>query len=1366
MIIERHPSKAQGMNLQKLETEFQNMLLIQDNVKQTFHNFTGKKLLKFLKEHNDRFEICLDRSMYSVKTITKSVMPKVAPIRTPVAASHVQEATESALTTNLYVESDSDDDVPLDLDEKCVETKTSVPERRQNIVKSYAAAVGARGKTHTSATSVSLPPPNISFTKSKSCNPDDIEDVHSDPRDLLEFVNNFTGGHYILFVCFKGKMKYLDCLALVPWLAVFDFDDESRNNGLLSVLEERIKKMRAIYTCTWKDTAKFSDYSTEWCMIRGSVQEADSKTPKDSRKWFRTVKTKLDLHFETMAAFTETYTTVKCIIVLPEDEETLQCMHKTMLKMEEYIEPAPTVIVCDPQRMSYGSNSQSWIYKAIHVDFKLRCDFQELCKALSHTSLADDLKQMKTLYRLPTSDDTNNPGFDESFVSSLRENLEVLYLDYPRSRPIDLDALKEEGDKFLKGGTLRWFAFYECNAGHFDAERDIMESIVRTVMEKFLGPFKSGVIKLYHAPGSGGTTLMQRVLWELRKSSPCAQVKIHPTISVQDLAHNLESLFEKTHLPLVVLIDGGEDKLSKQLARLLGHVSIVILQVKRYPHTISMTEHPHNKFFLKGKVSEKEATEIGMKFMDRCDNDAKRDALQELVVDVHHGRDHSVYEFGLTTFLEKYRGITSYVRGYLQLEFNKTQNLEPWQEILGFLSMAYYYGQTSMPCQFFAAMLGKPLNYDVSFSDFPHFVQELIVPCDSEGRKNNIRICHYIIAKVILDQILAWPRKCDESVAQIGLSEQAKSKLMNFAYKFIEESKKRTVRSNNRSNTIIETLTRTFLHRDYKDVGEGEISMRKRPLSTLLEDIQSKPPYIERIKIIEKLVATFPENPTFHAHMGRIYMICQPEEEETARKCFEKALELCKKETKGKIIDDINESMKITLMHIYHMFGMHYLRCLGKFTGRFGEKPVKKTPKDEYPNRIDHIIELANCACRHFTKRREITPIGSEEGYGYIGEITVRLQVCNFIAKYFPKGISNFGEYLRMAEGTAPARFVKESITEILELFMECYSAVDASDLDHEYYKNVNMYNALFNNHKPVLAYISKPEDISARCFKAAAIKLKYGKEESLGVIEMITSKVDIEELVKIYEECFEEIQKAGLIAKRRVLEMCYKEWIHAIRHILFPPNYKQDDVLLQIRQWNSFLRSPMSKFYLFCVLSIIGIGSDGSRGNVDHLQEADEIREELQKVYFPKPRRPREWLGKGNGIKALIPVSEFLGHVEERNVKGEPNTSRLAFLKGTIRRPNRQRQTGFIDLDIGENLNTIKVFFVPIRTEGKLFGQTYAGERVEFALAFTTSNGYEAYNVALLEKIICTNCDSYVEIKSDEDWTTCGSCNKRLDRE
>lgn len=272
IIIERHPEKFSGLNLQKLESEFKKMLVEQKAKEQTFHELSGKKLITFLKEHDYRFNLNLVGGQYFVKSITKPVMPKVIPVKAAQAST-----SENMPTPNVFVDSDSDNDSIVGAGGKLVKPETSATETAGSKMKSYAAAVGTTdNKQHPAA--VCRQPPKCSTTMTASSYHDNVKDVHSDPRDLIEFVKNFSGGHYVLLVCFKEKMKYLDCLALVPWLAVFDFDVESRSNGLLTVLEERIKKRRALYTCTWKDSAKFSDYGTEWCLIRGSVQEADSLT--------------------------------------------------------------------------------------------------------------------------------------------------------------------------------------------------------------------------------------------------------------------------------------------------------------------------------------------------------------------------------------------------------------------------------------------------------------------------------------------------------------------------------------------------------------------------------------------------------------------------------------------------------------------------------------------------------------------------------------------------------------------------------------------------------------------------------------------------------------------------------------------------------------------------------------------------------------------------------------------------------------------------------------------------------------------------------------------------------------------------------
>lgn len=74
-----------------------------------------------------------------------------------------------------------------------------------------------------------------------------------------------------------------------------------------------------------------------------------------------------------------------------------------------------------------------------------------------------------------------------------------------------------------------------------------------------------------------------------------------------------------------------------------------------------------------------------------------------------------------------------------------------------------------------------------------------------------------------------------------------------------------------------------------------------------------------------------------------------------------------------------------------------------------------------------------------------------------------------------------------------------------------------------------------------------------------------------------------------------------------------------------------------------------------------------------------------------------------------------------------ESPRAKLAVCKGTVR-PKNKKLAGYIDLDLGENTTPVKVFYIPMFA--KMEGSRFSGERVQFYLAFTLENGYEAYEV------------------------------------
>ncbi|XP_062611409.1 uncharacterized protein LOC134273231 [Saccostrea cucullata] len=1177
----------------------------------------------------------------------------------------------------------------------------------------------------------------------------------TDIKDLFTYINNFNSGHHILFTSTQDMSENIEALALVPWLSVYDFDKHSREDGLLSRIEDSIKQRRSIHVCTWRDRPHLSHHGTQWCLLRGSVQEADSRTPDDDIQWMFCIRENYEKQIVELANISDNYCTLTFIVLWPSDLESCQYMFKALSKIAELIEN-PNIVICSNE--SDMSSESKTMLGLLKPKLTLIKDFKEILQEMS-SLLGEKYSIQNVDYKLPTFDKIDEPHIDESMAAIFREDFEILYLDNPyrktKESEMTMEELHEEEKHFYRGGNLHWFALYLAGAGHFDAERDLTTNIVRRIKHFFLEPFKSGKITIYHAPGAGGSTLGQRVLWELRSMTPCGQVQMNSRTSVQDIVDRIKILFEKTNLPVVLLVDGEDQQRFTYLHKFLerAHLIVILLHIKRCTKPRKTVSLKETEFWLAGTVSSNEANKIGIKFSNQCDSPEKKDQIDNLVKDVADGKDHLMYEFGMVAFLSEFKGVRSFVRGYLQLDKNPTEKLLPWQKIIGYLSLVYYYGQTSMPCQFFSTLLGLPPNYDVTMEDFPFPVQMFIVSCSNENKRNTIRICHYTVAKEILEYMLTWNKnkmgKCDSS----GLSITARYELYEFLTMFLEDIKAKKIKSIVKSGVIADILRRTLIFRDNQDVGDNEVP-GKRKLSRLMADIECKAPYMERIDILKRLTDIFPEDANFHAHLGRMYSICRPEDEKRAENCFIQAVDLCRKKKAGKSYENLDDSAKHTLKHVYHMFGMFYLQRITKYTGKsHGDKPEILTPPDNFDRKIRELLQDAKDACYYFFETRELTNlIGYEEAYGYVGEIATRLKICEFIYRHMT--FKEFEEFLEVSPDSEIVNFVKDSITTILELFLQCYGCVDSEDLPPGFFRNIYWYNALFKSQAKELERLDITEDIYSRRLHVAVIKLKYGKDESLGTLERISSKSDIEEIVRICEQNFKDADRGGFTPIRSAIDLEYKDWLNAIRHEKFPEIYCTADVLRRVRHWYDTLKSPSSKFYLFILLSLLGFGySEETSSNDEMLREANELLEQLRKgtKALAKPRSPKEWYGKGPGIKCLIPSWKVRKSGENRVNAGDSSTTHLAVFKGTITRPHTQRQTGYIKMDLGDNKFTVRVFFIPVRTKEPLVGSRYAGERVEFVLAFTYADGYEAYNVALLKKYHCFNCNRKVEITSDK---------------
>ncbi|OWF53109.1 Sterile alpha motif domain-containing protein 9-like [Mizuhopecten yessoensis] len=1187
---------------------------------------------------------------------------------------------------------------------------------------------------------------------------------------MLDAVNNFRKGHYVLFAGdVPGVLTNIDAIALVPWLTVFDFDPYSRDGGLLCSNEEPLSKRTSLQITTWKTINKpVSEYGTNWCFVRGSRDDPESRQsfqePDDLRNWSRKIKPFVDPYLDNMQAFIADYTVLTSVVIWPKDEQMLPHILKMVNKLDENIDPPPKLVIILDSEPSTEAGKTS---------FCMLCDEQNENLTLIRMKLSDVLdgltrtlkrfeKARENAYDLPAADQSDACISDRD-VSWVREHLNVLFKSSPFVHgENDIEFLQEESDNFHRGGTLDWRTWYACKAGHFDAERDIYKN-GKAAIELNIQNNKSGMVTLCHAPGAGGTTLAQRLAWDFHEKVPTVHVRKN-SINLMDIVSRIEFIYIKTRKPVLLLIDGEDETKVFHLMQYLKTSCIsIILFVKRCLRRPQSYKGEPEKLWLSGIVSAMEAKQLTLKLTTHCkDDEGKKRALVRLCKETEQGKQHHLINFGLTVFMHEFKGVSSFVKGYLPVTEHGTSPAMD-QKILLYLALAYFYGHSSIPCQFFNELLCLPANYYVDLEDFPHPIQSFVVEDEGAGKKSNIRICHNLVAKEILDHILTRGKK-SKYLRQDGLSGPARHRLASLCLDFISYASRREKRSSASANTVVNCLKRIFIVRETIDMtGKSEHLTRRPLISNVLLEIESQPPmFCERAEVLKKLAEAFPDDPIFLAHLGRFYANCLPHKEKEAEKCFVKSLELCEVPTKGINTGEgkLYDRWKHSLMYIYHMYGTFLLKRIKRDTGNGTFDDVANSLETgKSSGSIEDLLALVQQACLLFENSRKYTPVGHESGYGYTGEIEVRLHLCDFLQKE---------ETVTVLDNTLPACtstreradvFIRKSIPIIDQLINECTKeSTGQKEIGYYINKYTCWYDRLFRGKKVALEHPEDCQDIDSCRLKISMTKLssKTGTRNSCNIIDNIRGKGQIDDTVKLYERIFEIVDHCDTYREKKALETNLVDWLRAIRHREMTEEYSIEKVLVEVAKINNLLSSPVSKFYIFVLQSLLGFGICSKSGHVDTgaLYDAKQLKLELKASgsFVLKPKHPREWVGNSeNGIKCLLPGSQCM--------------SLLQVFKGSICHPNKKRFAGFINLDLGENTCPVEVFFIPDVVS--MAGSQHVGRRVEFTLAFSIENGYEAFHVTYLKKYKCTNfpCGGRVEITSADEFGVCCACNRKVCR-
>lgn len=538
-------------------------------------------------------------------------------------------------------------------------------------------------------------------------------------------------------------------------------------------------------------------------------------------------------------------------------------------------------------------------------------------------------------------------------------------------RNITYGVKDDNGDGFYRGNEATWRDI-ENNRDipRWDYETRLRDNITSDLERVSTGP--GTVLKVFHRPGGGGTTLAKRIAWDF-----CVK---YPTVILHNLsdqtAERLKELYSKTIKPLLVIVEVSDGEISQErismLRRELITKSIRVLflfvsrTTKRGRSSIDNTFYlPDTDNLCMGSEESQNMYErYSQRLRDLCeDKEYSQDILQRiedlglLTYEVENVELRQPFFYGLYTYGDGFHGITKYVE-------RNSQGLSPDERrTVDILSMVTVFSQ-SMNLSFEEIALflypGEKVTPEVSdlVKDWI-YTHELVV-----RRGRGSRVCHPVIAEELLHQSgLICPSQKE------NIRWESTDDLLELAIDFIDRMVDFYGADSRRLNDVFHDI---FTHRTI--IYEEE----SQKFSVLLTWLYTR----ERCAVLlTHLAKAVPWNPHYRNHLARLYLYpVTPEqhqvypEPETALKYANEAIKCAKELDNGGVS-----------IH-YHVLGKAYTKqCVSKMREALATDSLRKALSAAEPSYIN--------ACDAFNK----CIAEDKSGYGLTGKLELYSNILQLI---------------------------------------------------------------------------------------------------------------------------------------------------------------------------------------------------------------------------------------------------------------------------------------------------------------------------------------------------------------------------------
>ena len=385
-------------------------------------------------------------------------------------------------------------------------------------------------------------------------------------KELKHF--DTDSNQYILVVdkINAADAPYVTSLGSIPWKLVLDLDPDSDIDGLLNKISPDVAS-GVVVSHTPSQLANgqrvIDSRRIQWVFVNGKNKDTDQDAPKSKfSDWNKSFSAAIFRLIDECCLKFDNMKPTFCII--------LNMQNSSMKIADRLIENIDSIF-------------DSYNFESKYVFFESEFDVENYpnslrsplsIKFLSY-GIHSQIGHANTQYNLPSQQQGQSAPLSSQKYNFISEYLEVLYKGCENiPTEVSADKLQHFEDKhlisFLKGNAI---SFESLSLRH-DATRTLTTAVCNHIHKLSARLHVARIVQIAHSPGTGGTTIARRVLWNLHEDYPCAVVKMTTETDTEgeqffaSLSKRIAVLEDVCDLSPVILIDGN----SRQVKTVSDHL--------------------------------------------------------------------------------------------------------------------------------------------------------------------------------------------------------------------------------------------------------------------------------------------------------------------------------------------------------------------------------------------------------------------------------------------------------------------------------------------------------------------------------------------------------------------------------------------------------------------------------------------------------------------------------------------------------------------------------------------------------------------------------------------------------------------------